>query len=48
MGGGAGGGGSVNVDLRGAFFPDSRSVEKLFRLLEDFRRGRRLSGRGLA
>ncbi len=33
----------VNVDLRGSFFPDSRSVEKLFRLLEDFRSGRRVS-----
>ncbi len=40
-----GGGAVVNVDLRGSFFPDSRSVEKLFRLLEDFGNGRRVSKR---
>ena len=36
----SGGGGSVayNVDLRGAFLPDERSVERLFRLLEEKRR----------
>ena len=32
----------IHVDLRGAFFPDPRAVERLFRLLEDFRRGRRV------
>lgn len=36
----SGGGGAVayNVDLRGAFLPDERSVERLFRLLEEKRR----------
>ena len=41
----SGGGGSVayNVDLRGAFLPDERSVERLFRLLEEkCRRTRRI------
>ena len=38
------GGTAVNVDLRGAFFPDRRSVEKLFDLLDDYGRGRRSYG----
>ncbi|MDA1000901.1 MAG: hypothetical protein O2807_10375, partial [bacterium] len=33
---------TVNVDLRGSFFPDARAVERLFRLLEAHGAGRRV------
>jgi hypothetical protein len=43
-----GGGVTVNVDARGAFFPDGRSVEQLARLIEERLRRLPRTGRGPA
>lgn len=37
---------TINVDMRGAYFPDRRTMNRFYDDLEDIRRGRRRYGRG--
>ncbi|MDP7167625.1 MAG: hypothetical protein QF701_07695, partial [Nitrospinota bacterium] len=42
----AGLGGSTNIDMRGSIMPDQRAVDRLDKILEDKRRGKRRYGPG--